>query len=115
MWGSVTGQYFNFDLGDAEDNDALDLDANIGATNQIRHLVSNRDLQVFASQSEFFLPSFTDKPVTPANAKISAQTPFGSGFVRPQSLDGATMFVQAQAQQLESIFFLMQKEPTQAT
>ena len=94
LWGSVTGQYFNFDLGDAEDNDALDLDANIGATNQIRHLVSNRDLQVFASQSEFFLPSFTDKPVTPANAKISAQTPFGSGFVRPQSLDGATMFVQ---------------------
>ncbi|MAB40645.1 MAG: hypothetical protein CL525_16310 [Aequorivita sp.] len=94
LWGSVTGEYFNFDLGDAEDNDALDLDANIGATNQIRHLVSNRDLQVFASQSEFFLPSFTDKPVTPANAKISAQTPFGSGFVRPQSLDGATMFVQ---------------------
>ena len=95
LWGSATGEYFNFDLGDAEDNDAVDLDANIGATNQIRHLVSNRDLQVFASRAEFYLPSFAEKALTPENAKISSQTPFGTGFVRPQSLDGATMFVQS--------------------
>ena len=95
IWGSRTGRYFNFDLGDAKDDFALDLDAAVGVTNQIRHLVSNRDLQVFASQSEFFIPSFTDRPITPANAKISAQTPFGTGFARPQSLDGATLFVQA--------------------
>jgi hypothetical protein len=95
LWGSVTSQYFNFDLGDAEANDALDLDANIGQTNRIRHLVSNRDLQIFASRSEFYLPSFQDEPVTPENAKISSQTPFGTGFVRPQSIDGATMFVQS--------------------
>lgn len=94
IWGSRTGQYFNFDIGKAEDSDSLDLSANIGTTNQIRHLVSNRDLQVFASQQEFFIPSFQDRPITPANAKISAQTPFGSGYVRPQSLDGATLFVQ---------------------
>lgn len=95
LWGSKTGNYFNFDVGDGSDDDALDLDASVGVTNQIRHLVSNRDLQVFASQSEFYLPSFTDKPVTPTDAKISAQTPFGTGFVRPQSVDGSTLFVQA--------------------
>ena len=95
LWGSRTGRYFNFDLGDAGDDFSLDLDAATGVTNQIRHLVSNRDLQVFASQSEFFIPSFNDRPVTPANAKISAQTPFGTGFVRPQSVDGSTLFVQA--------------------
>lgn len=95
LWGSKTGNYFNFDVGDGSDDDALDLDASVGVTNQIRHLVSNRDLQVFASQSEFYLPSFTDQPVTPAKAKVSSQTPFGSGYVRPQSLDGATIFVQA--------------------
>jgi len=95
LWGSRTGRYFNFDLGDASDDKALDLDAATGVTNQIRHLVSNRDLQVFASQSEFYLPSFNDRPLTPANAKISSQTPFGTGFVRPQSVDGSTLFVQA--------------------
>jgi hypothetical protein len=95
LWGSRTGYYFDFNLGDGEDSDALDLDANVGVTNEIRHLVSNRDLQVFSSQSEFYVPAFQDAPVTPAKAKISAQTPIGTGFMRPQSVDGATLFVQA--------------------
>ena len=95
LWGSKTGYYFNFDVGTAEDDDAIDLDASVGVTNQIRHLVSNRDLQVFASQSEFYVPAFQDAPVTPAKAKVSLQTPVGSGYVKPQSLDGATLFVQA--------------------
>lgn len=95
IWGSKTGFYFNFDIGDAEEDDALDLDANIGVNNTIRHLVSNRDLQVFASEQEFYIPAFADSGVTPANAKISSQTPYGTGYVRPQSLDGSTLFVQA--------------------
>lgn len=95
IWSSATAEYFNFDVGDGEDTDAIDFDAAAGVTNRIRHLVSNRDLQVFASQGEFFVPSSVTQPLTPANAKISAQTPFGTGFVRPQSIDGGTLFVQS--------------------
>ena len=105
IWASRTGRYFDFDIGDAEDDDAIDIDANIGATNQIRHLVSNRDLQVFASQQEFFIPAFQDKVVTPANAKVSAQTPFGTGFVRPESIDGSTLFVQATGTAVREFIF----------
>jgi len=95
LWASRTGYYYNFDLGDAEDGDAIDLDANVGVTNEIRHLVSNRDLQVFSSQGEFYVPAFQDAPVTPAKAKLSIQTPVGSGYMKPQSVDGATLFTQA--------------------
>ena len=95
LWGSQSGAYFNFNLGNANDGDSIELDSSTGVTNQIRHLTSNRDLQVFASQSEFYVPSFQDQPITPENAKVSSQTPFGSGYVRPQSLDGSTLFVQA--------------------
>ena len=94
IWASQTGEYFNFDVGDAEDNDALDLTASIGEINTIRHIVSNRDLQIFTSTSEMYIPAFTDKPITPTNAQIKRQTPYGSGYVMPQSLDGATVFVQ---------------------
>ena len=79
---------------DAEDSDALDLTASIGEINSIRHIVSNRDLQILTSTSEMYIPAFTDKPITPTNAQIKRQTPYGSSFVRPQSLDGATIFVQ---------------------
>lgn len=95
LWASAPADYFNFDVGDGESFDGIDLDVAVGVTNFIRHLVSNRDLQVFASQAEFYVPSFQDQPVTASNAKISSQTPFGSGYVKPASLDGATLFVQA--------------------
>lgn len=94
IWASQTADYFNFDVGDAEDSDALDLTASIGEINTIRHLVSNRDLQIFTSTSEMYIPAFADKPITPTNAQLRRQTPFGSDYVKPLVLDGATVYVQ---------------------
>ena len=94
IWASKSGAYFNFDVGDAEDDDALDITASIGQINTVRHIVSNRDLQIFTSTSELYIPAFTDKPITPTNAQIRRQTPFGASYARPQSLDGATLYTQ---------------------
>ena len=94
IWASRSSEYFNFDVGDAEDADALDLTASIGEINSIRHIVSNRDLQIFTSTSEFYIPALLNEPITPTNAQIKRQTPFGSSFVRPQSYDGATIYIQ---------------------
>ena len=105
IWGSRTGEYFNFDVGDASDNDALDLTANVGEIFSIRHLVSNRDLQVFTSGSELFVQAPTDKPVTPANATIRRQTPFGSSFVKPVVFDGATLFIQKTGSAMREFLF----------
>ncbi len=94
IWASKPASYFDFDVGDAEDGDAIDLTAAIGEINTIRHLTSNRDLQIFTTTSEMYIPSFTEKAITPTNAQIRRQTPFGSNFVRPESFDGATIYVQ---------------------
>jgi len=94
IWASKSADYFNFDIGNAEDDDALDITASIGEINTIRHLVSNRDLQIFTSTSEMYIPSFTEKPITPTNAQVRRQTSYGANFVRPNSFDGATIYVQ---------------------
>lgn len=94
IWASKSADYFNFDVGDAEDDDALDITASIGEINTIRHLVSNRDLQIFTSTSEMFIPSFSEKPITPTNAQVRRQTSYGANFVKPDSFDGATIYVQ---------------------
>jgi hypothetical protein len=91
---SKSAQYYNFDVGTAEDNDSIQITASIGEINQIRHLVSNRDLQIFTATSEMFIPSFQNKPLTPTTTTVKRQTPFGSDFVRPQVIDGSTVFVQ---------------------
>ncbi len=109
IWGSKSGLYFNFDIGDGEDNDALDLTANVGEIFTIRHLVSNRDLQVFTTGAELFVESPQGKPVTPANARIRRQTPFGSSFVRPTIFDGGTLFIQKTGSALREFIFTDQE------
>ena len=105
IWGSKSGLFFNFDIGDAEDDDALDLTANVGEIFSIRHLVSNRDLQIFTTGAELFIPTISNKPVTPANAQIRRQTPYGSSFVRPTVFDGATLFIQKTGSALREFLF----------
>lgn len=94
LWASKSNRFFNFDVGDGNDDDAIDVSGAVGTFDQIRHLVSNRDLQIFASESEFYIPAFATTPVTPATAQVRRQTPFGANFVRPEPLDGATLYVQ---------------------
>ena len=105
IWASRTGLYFDFDIRDGEDNDAIDIEANIGVQAQIRHLVSNRDLQVFSSEFEFFIPAFTDQPVTPSNAKISSQTPYGIGYTKPLPFDGVSIFAQADGKTIRDFIY----------
>lgn len=94
VWMSKSGKFYNFDVGDAKDNDSIQVTASVGDINQILHISSNRDLQIFTATSEMYIPAFTNQPLTPTTVQIQRQTPFGSSFVRPQALDGATLFVQ---------------------
>ena len=105
IWASKSAEYFNFDIGQALDNDALDLTSNVGDIFTIRHLVSNRDLQIFSTTAELYIPTSTTKPITPTSAVIRRQTPFGTGFARPIPLDGATMFTDRSGKSIREFLF----------
>jgi len=94
IWFSKTASYYNFDVGEAKDNEAIHLTAAVGEVQQIRHLVSNRDLQIFTASSEMYVPAFQNQPISPTNAQVRRQTPFGCGLQRPQVSDGSTIFIQ---------------------
>lgn len=94
LWFSKIGEFFDFDFGTAADNEAFNLVAATGDVNEIRYLVSSRDLQIFTDASELYVPAFLNQVLTPTNAQIRKQTPYGSVFVTPHPLDGATLFVQ---------------------
>lgn len=92
LWFSKIGEYFNFDVGEAADADSINLIAATGDVNEIRYLISNRDLQVFTASSELYVPTYLNQAITPTNAQIRKQTPFGTEFVKPVEIDGATIF-----------------------
>ena len=91
---SKIGKFFNFDTGDAEDTDSIDLTAATGQVNEIRYMISNRDLQVFGASGELYVPTYLNQSITPTNAQIRKQTPYGTDYIQPASIDGATVFVQ---------------------
>jgi len=94
IWMSKIGKFFNFDTGDAEDNDSIDLTAATGQVNEIRYMISNRDLQIFGASGELYVPTYLNQSITPTNAQIRKQTPYGTQYIQPISIDGATVFVQ---------------------
>lgn len=94
IWMSKIGSFFNFDAGNAADDDSIALVTATGTVNEIRYMISNRDLQIFGAASELYVPTFLNQAITPTNAQIRQQTPFGCEFTQPVSIDGATIFVQ---------------------
>ena len=94
MWLSQIGSFFNFDVGNAADNHSINLIAATGTVNEIRYMISNRDLQIFGASGELYIPTYLNQSITPTNAQIRLQTPYGCEFSQPISLDGATLFVQ---------------------
>ena len=102
---SEVGEYFNHNVGTAQDNEAIKLTAATGDVHEIRYLVSSRDLQVFAGTGELYVPTYLNQAITPTNAQIREQTPYGSAFVTPALIDGSTVFVQAGGRSVREYLF----------
>tara|TARA_S200002703_G_scaffold56966_2_gene49707 strand:+ start:2916 stop:5468 length:2553 start_codon:yes stop_codon:yes gene_type:complete len=102
---SEVGQYFNHDVGTALDNEAIKLTAATGDVHEIRYLISSRDLQVFAGTGELYVPTYLNQAITPTNAQIREQTPYGSAFVNPSLIDGSTIFVQTSGRIVREYLF----------
>ena len=91
---SQIADYFNFDVGTGLDSEAIDSDITGNAVNEIRHMLSGKDLQVFTDGGEYYIPDSTDNTITPSNISVLRQTPYGISRTAPHMFDQATGFVQ---------------------
>lgn len=94
IWSSWIYRFFNFDVGEAADNQSIQVTVGSDDISNVRHLVSHRELQIFTALGEFFAHSQPDKALTPNTMQIKRQTPYGCSKVAPQPFDGATLYVQ---------------------
>lgn len=94
LYGSTINQYFNFDVGEGLDNQAVQVSIGSEDISNIQHIVSNRDLQIFTATGEFIAPRSNAQVLTPANTRVIRQTPYGCSFVTPVPFDGGTLFIQ---------------------
>ena len=105
VWGSVVADFFNFDPGQQLADEAVEATLDTDEVNAINSIVSNRDLLVFTSGGEFFVPQGSLDPIEPTNIIFKVTTRTGSKAVKPISTENATYFIQKQGNQLIEYIF----------
>ena len=106
VWGSKVGLFFDFQASESLDDDAIDATLDTNQLNTIVDMTSSRDLQVFTTGGEFFVPQTGTDPVTPATLVFKAVSRNGmKPGTRVQSLETGTLFVQRQGKALNEFLF----------
>jgi hypothetical protein len=95
IWGSVVGDFFNFDIGSSDSDDAIDFTIDDNAVNAILFIISGRNLQFYTTGGEFYISTAIGSPITANSLSITKATSHGSSRVKPKSIGGATLFVEA--------------------
>lgn len=108
MWGSVIGDYYNFNLGKGRDNEAIEVFLDTDQLNAIRHLVSNKKLQILTTGQHFYVP---DDIVTPSLTVRSISNE-GSGMAAPVVLDEDVLYSNRTGKRLNTVSISNQYQPT---
>jgi hypothetical protein len=112
IWGSKVGLFFDFEATEGLDDDAVEATLDTNTFNAIIDIISGRDLQVFTTGGEFYVPQSGLDPITPTNffVKTASRNGIKEG-IRIQQLESGTLFVQRQGKSLNEFAYT----DTQAT
>lgn len=103
---SKVADFYNFDVGDAEDSDSVQIQIASDQINEIRHMVSSKVLELFTNTGEFYLKPPVSKPITPTDIQIIRQSSLGTQLKgMPKRFDGATIFIQNNGKTVREFFY----------
>ena len=103
---SEIGGYFSFDLGTGLANEGINVAITGDQVNEVRHLVSSRNLQIFTDSGEYYVPiSSQSAAITPASIAFLRQTPYGCNRAAPIPFDGASLFSQKNGKAIREYVF----------
>ena len=106
LFGSKVGEPFNFRPSENLDDDAFVVHMETDTLNTIVGLRSGRDLQIFTTGGEFFIPQADLDPITPNNVSVKSTTKRGSkDGIKPVATEGGTFFIQRQGKALREMLF----------
>lgn len=106
VWMSRTGDFHNFGYSDPnKDDDGIEFVIASRQVNQIRHLVSLRELLAMTSGAEIAITGSSDSGVTPANVSAVEQSYFGSSDVIPAIYANTALYIQARGGKLSTLAY----------
>ena len=106
IWGSVVGLFFEFEPSEGLDDDALEATLDTNTFNAITDIISGRDLTIFTTGGEFYVPQSGLEPITPLSFFVQSTSRNGSKpGIRVQQLESGVIFVQRQGKSLSEIAY----------
>lgn len=106
IWGSKVGLFFAFQATEFLDDDAIEATLDTNQLNIIVDMISGRDLQVFTTGGEFYVPQTGTDPITPLSITFKNVSKNGTKpGTRVESLESGTVFVQRQGKALNEFLF----------
>jgi hypothetical protein len=112
VWASKIGQFFDFQPTESLDDDAIEATLETNQLNVIVDMISGRDLQVFTTGAEFYVPQAGTEPITPTTVAFKAVSRNGiKPGTRVQSIESGSVYVQRQGKAINEFLY----SDTQAT
>tara|TARA_R100001510_G_C7656872_1_gene217517 strand:- start:9390 stop:11711 length:2322 start_codon:yes stop_codon:yes gene_type:complete len=105
IWGSNVADFFNFNPGQQLADEGLEATISTDQVNAITAILSNRDLLIFTTGGEFFVPQGNLDPIQPTNIVFKSTTRVGAKQIKPLPTENATYFIQRQGKQLREYLF----------
>lgn len=109
IWGSEIGNTLNF-LSDVDDDDALAYNLDSREVNPIAYLPSNRALMALTYGGEFTIFGGQEKPITPTNIQVNAQSTFGCALVRPILIGNQLFYIQRDGKVLRAASYQLESD-----
>ena len=112
IWGSKIGLFFDFVPTESLDDDAIEATLDTSSLNVIVDMISGRDLQVFTTGGEFYVPQVGTEPITPVTLAFKAVSRNGTKpGTRVQALESGSVYIQRLGKSVNEFMF----SDTQAT
>jgi hypothetical protein len=106
IWGSKISLFFDFKITEALDDDAVEATLDTNQLNVIVDIVSGRDLQVFTTGGEFYVPQVGTDPITPTTFTFKGISKNGmKPGTRVESLESGSVYIQRQGKALNEFLF----------
>jgi len=106
IWGSKIGLFFDFVATEALDDDAVEATLDTNQLNVIVDIISGKDLQIFTTGGEFYVPQAGTEPITPLTFTFKAVSRNGTKpGTRVEQLETGTVYIQRQGKALNEFLF----------
>lgn len=106
IWGSKIGLFFDFVATEALDDDAVEATLDTNQLNIIVDIISGKDLQIFTTGGEFYVPQAGTEPITPLTFTFKNVSRNGTKpGTRVEQLETGTVYVQRQGKAINEFLF----------